>query len=195
MKIGLFGGTFNPIHIGHLIIADYILYEFNLDLIYFIPAYQTTYKDFKNNTGQRRKMIEIAIKDNDCFLLSDIELENKKISYTYKTVKKLYNKKDRLFLILGDEWLSGFNKWHNYKEIFKYAELIIANRNNKNLKPQKGLIQYKTKIFFSKNPVIEIGSTMIRERISKEQDIRYLVPEKVCKYIKKHKLYMSPGGL
>ncbi len=190
MKIGLFGGTFNPIHIGHLIIADYILHEFNLDLIYFIPAYQTTYKDFKNNAGHRKKMIELAIKDNDCFLLNDIELENKRISYTYETVKKLYNKKDRLFLILGDEWLSGFNKWHNYKEIFKYAELIIANRNNKNLKPPRGLIQYKPKIFFSKNPVIAIGSTMIRERISRGQDIRYLVPQKGYKYIKKHKLYI-----
>lgn len=185
MKIGLFGGAFNPVHVGHLIIADYVLHEFSLDLIHFIPSYQTTYKEFKNNIRDRKKMLELAIENNDHFVLNDIELKSKKTSYTYETVKKLYNGKDQFFLILGDEWLAELNKWHNYEEIFKYAKLIVVNRKNKKAKVPGFLSEYKAEIFFSKNPVIEISSTILRERLEKGQDIRYFVPEKVYKYIKK----------
>lgn len=189
MKIGILGGTFNPIHIGHIIIANYVLHEFNLDMIHFIPAYQTTYKKSDNNTMHRKKMIKSAITNNDNFLLNDIELKNKELSYTYNTIKTLYNGKDQYFIILGNEWFPGFNKWYNYKSIFKYAKLIIVKRLDKKTNVPEFLAGYKTKIFFSNNPVIDISSSMIRDRIKKGRDIRYLVPGKVDEYIKKNGLY------
>ena len=189
MKIGLFGGTFNPLHSGHIATARFVLNEFKLDLIYFIPAYQTAYKQFGSNSSYRKKMIKLALKHNKNFKLNLIELKNKGISYTCDTVKKLYNEKDRFYLILGDEWLTEFNKWNNFQDIFKYAELIVVNRAKKNPHLMKGLEKYKAEILYSKNPVIDISSSLIREFIQKEKDIKDLVPEKVHEYIKKYGLY------
>ncbi len=189
MKIGLFGGTFNPIHSGHIATAGFVLNEFKLDLIYFIPAYQTAYKQFGSNASYRKKMIRLALKNNKNFKLNLIELKNKGISYTCDTVKNLYNKKDRFYLILGDEWLTEFNKWNNFQDIFKYAKLIIVNRTSKKSHLVRPLEKYKTEILFSKNPVIDISSSLIREFIQKEKDIKDMVPEKVYEYIKKHELY------
>lgn len=189
MKIGLFGGTFNPIHIGHMATANHVLHEFSLDLIHFIPAFQTAYKKFNPDKMHRKKMIQLALKDNKKFILNNIEFQNEKISHTYDTVKNLFDKKNRYFFILGDEWLNHFEKWHNYEGILQYAELIIVRRTNKKIIIPKSLSSYRPKLLFSHNPLIDISSSMIREIIKKGHDIRYLVPEKVYTYIKEHKLY------
>lgn len=189
MKIGLLGGTFNPVHIGHLIIAQYVLQEFQLDCIHFIPTYESAYKEQNNNVQHRKKMVQLAIKNNKKFILNDIELKSKELSYTYKTLKKIHNKKDLFYLIIGNEWLPKFHKWQHYKEIFNFANLIIVKRTDKNIKIPHFLVKQKNKILISDNPVIEISSTLIREFVKKSINIKYLVPGKVDEYIKKYKLY------
>ncbi len=189
MKIGIFGGTFNPIHIGHMIIANYTLHEFNLDQIYFVPTYESVYKDHNIELKHRINIIKSAIKHNKKFILNDIELKNKKISYTYNTLKKICTPDNEYYIIIGNEWLKDFNKWYNYKKIFKYASLIIAQRTDKKVRTPLYLNKYKKKILFLKNPVIEISSTLVKKFINKGLDIKYLLPEKVYKYIQKHNLY------
>ncbi len=189
MKIGLFGGTFNPIHSGHMILARLVLLEFNLDCIHFIPTFKTNYKQTTGNTTHRKKMLNLAIKNNKKFKLNDIELKNKRISYTCDTVKCLSNKKDRFYLILGDEWLMKFLTWNNYRDIFKYAELIVVKRSKEKRGIPRSLSEFKNRILFSKNPVIDISSSLIRGLIKRGRDAEDLVPDKVYEYIIKHGLY------
>lgn len=190
-KIGLFGGTFNPIHIGHLINAEFILNEFNLDKIIFVPAFiPPLKKDYNlNYLNHRIKMVKLAIKNNKNFEFSDFEIKKEEVSYTIHTIKHFHTLGYEVFLILGDEWLNKFNLWHNYKEIFKYARLIVMRRKFKNSKIPKFLLKYKNKIKFSLNPIIEISSTIIRERIKNGLSIKYMVPDRVYKYIIKNNLY------
>jgi len=189
MKIGLFGGTFDPIHLGHLIIANYVLHEFSLDFIHFIPTFQTNYKEFRKNTRHREKMVKLAIRMNKLYVFNDIELRNQEISYTFETIKRIYNKNHEYFLILGDEWLKNFNKWQNYDKIFNYAGIIVVKRNMNKLKIPDFLKAYKSKIFQSSNPFVEISSSMIRDKASRGEDIKRFLPEPVFKYIIKHQLY------
>ncbi len=191
LKFGIFGGTFNPIHIGHLLVAEYVLTQFLLDKIIFVPTYIPPHK--KNweivSPEHRCNMIKIALKNNKNFVFSDFEIKQKTKSYTVYTLENFYNKKHKLFLLIGDEWLKKFNTWHRYEEIFKISDLIVIRRIRNGEKIPKFLTKYKNKIHFSNNPIIEISSSMIRERLSKNLSVKYMIPEKVLKYIQKEKLY------
>ncbi|MBU1075800.1 MAG: nicotinate-nucleotide adenylyltransferase [Spirochaetes bacterium] len=189
MKIGIFGGSFNPVHNGHLIAAQYVLDEYKLDRIYFIPSYESTYKPITTNSRHRKKIIQLAINNNSRFLLNTCELNNKEVSYTVNTLKKIYNKCNRYYLIVGNEWLTKFNKWHNYEKIFSFTDVIFINRTEKQTGLPGFLKKYKNKISFSTNPVVNISSTMIRKLIHEQKKIRYLVPEKVYAYINRNRLY------
>jgi len=189
-RIGIFGGTFNPIHFGHLLNAQFIFDEFKLNKIIFVPAFIPPLKNFKNNNSLHRiKMIKMAIKKNKNFEFSDFEISQKKISYTIYTLQYFSKPEIELFFILGDDWLEKFNQWHRYKEIFNLANLIVMRR--KYLKPYlpKFLNKFKNKIFFASNPIIGINSTLIRERIKNNLSIKYFVPDNVLKYLERHNIY------
>lgn len=196
--IALFGGTFNPIHYGHLLICEGIREEYNLEKVVFIPARIPPHKD-KNEIIQashRLEMAKLAIKDNPFFEVSDMELKREGSSYTIDTVriyKNLYNI-DRMGLILGADSLINFETWRNFTDIFPLVDIYVASRPDSDAQTLEKTIQrfeneFEAKIKKYSLRTMDYSSTEIRDRISKGLSIKYLVPPAVEEYIYKAELY------
>lgn len=197
-KIGILGGTFNPIHIGHLIIAQQCKEQLKLDKIIFIPNGNPPHKS-KNiiDKYHRFKMISLAIEDNKGLDISDIEIKKEEPSYTINTILEL--KKDNineLFFIMGDDSLFNIKSWYKYNNLIEESNFIIFPRektldiSNYNQFISKELNADITKFNFISFPLINISSTLIRNMIEKKNSIKYLVPDKVINYIDSNKLYL-----
>lgn len=173
-KIGLFGGSFNPIHHGHLIIAQRALEEYKLDYICFIPCFNPPkdYKDSKNfaDSKHRLNMLYHATNQVRKFYFSDMEINRKGITYTIDTVEcfKDWNPESELYFICGDDAYKTLNTWKEYKQIRKLIKKFIV---------------------FKRKGGLEISSTLIRKRVKEGLSIQYLVPEDVRAYIRQNKLY------
>lgn len=191
MKIGIYGGTFNPPHLGHLLIAQFILNEFRLDRIDFLPAFLTDYKKIRLDAHWRESMLRLAIRGNSHFRINSMELKAHKVCYTVDILRRIHDGTNELFLIVGNEWLGKFNQWRNYAEIFRYSRLIVARRLDipENLPPF--LRTFRKQIFFSSNPLLQISSSGIRDMRKKGMDIRYFVTPSVLKFIHRHRLYLA----
>lgn len=193
-KIAILGGSFNPIHIGHLILANIVCEEFELDKIIFVPCYIQPLKSDKDfaPAKDRLEMINLAIQNNPKFALSDIEIKRKGKSYTVDTLKYFKQRYNDLYFVIGADNIKDFHRWKEPDTILKLAKLIVTNRGGVNQKIPKKL--RGKKIFVCRIPDIEISSTLIRNYIQSNKSIKYLVPEKVEKYIIKNKLYINYGG-
>jgi nicotinate-nucleotide adenylyltransferase len=204
-SIGIFGGSFNPPHIGHLILAERCRELLQLDKIIFIPAYIPPHKTNMDliNPKQRLKMLKLTIKGNPYFDYSDIEIKRKGKSFTYDTLLLLLNKytKSKLYLIIGMDNYYGFCNWKNYKEVLTLSKVVVINRHvtkNKRINNTNNNIaryacnnhvDYKNFIFID-TPIIDISSTEIRNRIKKGLPIKYYTTENVEKFIIKNNLYI-----
>ncbi len=194
MKVCLFGGTFDPPHLGHLIIAQTIFEAENFDQIVFVPAYQPPHKNGMkiSPVDQRLEMLNIAIKENPNFIMSDLEIERKGLSYSIDTImeyKKQNNlSSNELFYLMGSDSLRQFNKWKNPKMIIDESRVIVAIRPG--FRPSDIPNWILAKIQFASIPRIEISSTTIRKRWVNDKTIRYMVTESVWQYINKNKLYL-----
>lgn len=195
-KIGIFGGSFNPIHIGHLIIANFFAWEFELDYCFFVPNFISPFKleqQELNSVQHRFKMISLAIKGNPKFKIDDYEIQKGGISYSFETILHFKDKfpNSTLFFLIGSDQTDKFTQWKNWETILENSYLVVARRdlrrNIKNFLPRKFL----GKINYLNNPIIEISSTRIREFISNNIPIDYLVPKVVQNYIYKNKLYKN----
>ena len=186
--VGLFGGTFDPIHIGHLITAQAVKEIRNLEKIIFIPAYISPHKTDKKHSEsfQRLEMLKLAIKDKRYFDYSDYEILKKDISYTFETLKELKKKYNSIELIIGYDNLVVFDTWKNPEEILTLAKLIVLGREIK--KPGTPNKFFKSAEFV-KTPVLEISATQLRERVRRDLPIDFFVPENVKEYIYKNNLY------
>lgn len=188
-KIGIYGGTFDPIHMGHLITAQFILEERNLNKIVFIPAYISPHKtQVLSVEGMHRiEMVKLAIDGYKYFQYSDYEINKGGVSYTIDTLHELKKKYEDIELIIGYDNLLSFDTWHKPDEIVTLAKLLVLKRKI------GGDINQFNKYFseakFIDSPTIEISSTSIRERIRKNLPIDFLVPEKVKEYIISNNLY------
>lgn len=200
-KIGIMGGTFDPIHYGHLFIAETALDKLNLDKIIFIPTGIPPHKkrSLITDSFKRVDMVKLATKKNSNFEVSNIEVNKEKTSYTIDTIKDLknyYNNKVDIFFITGDDAFVNIETWKRYDELLKSTNFIVMTRsiNNSKLLDEK-IELYRTK--YNANvtkveiPILEISSTDVRERIKKNNSIKYLLPEEVEKYIFENKLYME----
>lgn len=194
MKVCLFGGTFDPPHLGHLIIAQTIFEAENFDQIVFIPAYQPPHKKGLkiSPVDQRLEMLNFAIKENPNFIMSDLEIQRKGLSYSIETImeyKKQNNIKSKdLFYLMGSDSLKQFKKWKEPKMIINESRVIVAIRPG--FRPSDIPNWILAKIQFASIPRIEISSTTIRDRWAEDKTIRYMVTESVWKYINKNKLYI-----
>lgn len=187
-KVGIFGGTFDPIHFGHLITTQFVLEKRKLEKIIFIPSHISPHKlEIKTVADSHRfNMVQLAIENNPQFEISDYEINNSDISYTFNTLlhfKKTYN---NIELIIGYDNLLVFDKWYKPDEIFEEVTVVAMNRNgnysnNKNKFTEKAII--------IDTPVVDISSTEIRERVKSNLPINYLTPPAVVDYIYAHKLY------
>jgi len=189
MKIGLYFGSFNPIHIGHLIIAQAVLEDAGLNEVWFIVSPLNPFKKNKNllHEFDRYDMVKLAIEDNDRFKVSDVEFNMPKPSYTIDTLIYLKEKHPgHLFkLIIGGDNLSAFSKWKNSSKILEGFGLIVYPRPGWN---QKKIPDHKN-VNFIDAPMLDISATFIRKCISENKSIRYLVPVKTAQFIYDRKLY------
>ncbi|MFH0839352.1 MAG: nicotinate-nucleotide adenylyltransferase [Candidatus Omnitrophota bacterium] len=188
MRIGILGGTFNPIHAGHLILAEEALGKLCLDKVIFVPTFIPPHKSDEDlvDPNHRYRLIELAIKDNPNFEISDIELKRRGKSYSIDTLrqfKKRFGKFTKLFFITGSDSLGELFSWKDINDIFKLSQFVVANRPGY---PVKGLPKEAELVLITP---IEISSSQIRKRIKEGLSIRYLVPDSIWHYIIKKRLY------
>lgn len=188
-KIGIYGGTFDPIHTGHLITAQSVCEIRKLDKIIFVPSFISPHKTNRNTTSpkHRIKMLKLAIEGISHFDFSDIEIKKKDISYTINTLKKLKSSYKNIELIIGFDNLITFDTWKEPDKILKLAKLVVLRRKIKEENSPKN--RFFEKAIFVDTPLIEIYGTDIRNRIKTNRNIDFLVPQKVKAYIYKHNLY------
>lgn len=186
-RLGILGGSFNPIHFGHLVLAEQARELLHLNKIIFVPAYLSPHKEARSlASGQQRYyMVAAATKDNPFFTVSDIELKCGGISYSIETLKqfKLEFADAKLYFIVGADFLKEFSTWKDIDQLKKICKFAIAERPGYSF---KHLPKDFREIKWS---ALDISSSQIRRRIKAKQSIRYLVPEEVRKYIVKQKLY------
>jgi len=204
LKIGILGGTFNPIHTGHLMMAEAVLSKLKLNYVLFIPCALSPTKSSEKlaESSHRLKMVERAVKGNPSFKVSKIELERGGRSYsvdTLDTLKKIYKNKTKFFFIIGADNLSQLCKWKQPDRLFKLCTPVVVGRQGiplislgKYYQKQAGLTKAQiNKLRLINAPTLPISSTGIRAMVRKGRPIRYLVPEPVRRYILRYKLYNS----
>lgn len=197
-RIGLMGGTFDPIHNGHLLLAENSRKAFNLDKIIFMPAGIPPHKKDKHlsSNTHRYNMTLLAINSNRHFFLSDMELKKEGISFTIDTIKYLKSLyiDTEIYFILGSDSLFQIDTWKDYQELLTLCHFIVAPRPNCHNEKLENTVNtlnslYNSSIHIVEGPVLDISSSEIRDRVRKGLSISYLVPKPVEEYIYKHGLY------
>lgn len=192
MKIGIYGGSFNPPHIAHLILAESLYEILQLDKVVFVPSAVPPHKqnDDLLDAAQRLRLTQLAIGDNDRFEVSDIEIKRGGASYTIETIHaldKLY-KNVTLYLIVGVDNLVTFHYWKDYRSILDGCTVIAMKRPGFETSRVQEDVLEKAEIVDL--PYLEISSTEIRRRIRKGKSIRYMVPDSVLQEIKECGFYL-----
>jgi nicotinate-nucleotide adenylyltransferase len=199
-KIGIIGGTFDPVHLGHLIIAEHFTDEMLLNRCFFVPANISPFKtseDLKSSASNadRIEMLKFAIADNPRFTIDTVELERKGISYTFDTInyfRGIYPN-DEIFLLIGEDNIVKFDEWRDWVNILKIVQICIASRgseNNTDYLIEKLTIDRKQPIIIH-SPKIDISSSEIRQSVSIGKSIKNLVHPSVEKYINDKGLYKN----
>jgi nicotinate-nucleotide adenylyltransferase len=188
MKVGILGGTFDPIHIGHLIAASSVYEALNLDTVVFIPAGDPWQKrDRDLSAGQQRlEMVKLAIAGNDRFQASDIEIARSGATYAIDTVRewKKLNPADEIFWIVGSDALSGIPSWHEWESFVSEVTIVAVNRIGQNDPVPFDFVSVEM-------PEVRISATELRDRFTNKLDTQYLVPQKVSQYISDQGLYQA----
>ncbi len=187
MKIGILGGTFNPVHIGHLILAEEVREKLFLDKVIFVPTFIPPHKQNSDVAGaqDRLRMVKAAIKGNKFFKASDIEIRRKGLSYTVDTVKA-FNKRfpgDELYFIAGSDLLKYLDEWKDFKALLGLMKFVVATRPGY---PLEKIPSYVQRVGIR---AVDVSAFEIRRCIKGSRSFRYLVPEAVFDYINKNKLY------
>jgi len=191
-RIGIFGGTFNPVHHGHLINIELIKEHFSLDLILLIPVKIPVHKTVSDNISpsDRYKMLELAIAGLKGFQVSDIELKRESSSYTITTLEelKIIYPGDELFLIIGSDSFNELDTWKEFKKILQEYPLIVMQRSGDE-QLRDDLLSSAHNVELHKQSMIEVSSSMIRDRVKKGLPIRYLTTDDVINFIRDKGLY------
>ncbi|MDK7377309.1 nicotinate-nucleotide adenylyltransferase [Peptoniphilus harei] len=196
-KYGIFGGSFNPIHYGHLMICEYIKEEMGLDKVIFIPTGNPPHKELELSAKDRYEMVRLAISPNPDFEISDIETTRVKKSYTVDTIrelKKIY-KEEKLYFLIGLDSLFQLKTWMKIRDLSQEIEFVVALRpgylDREEINKEIDFLRenFGTKINLIKTPLYEISSTDLRDRIREGKSLRYLIPKKVLDYIEESGFY------
>ncbi|MDF2908632.1 MAG: hypothetical protein K0R34_3953 [Herbinix sp.] len=199
-KIGIMGGTFNPIHNGHLFLAENAYEQIGLDQILFMPSKNPPHKAKPNmvTDQQRVDMINLAIQDNPHFALSTIELERDGYTYTADTLALMANgqQEERYYFIVGADSLFMMHQWYQPQVIFDLCTVVAAGRDHVDgdkLAAQAELLkeQFHADIRLVEMPTIQIASEDIRNRVGENRTTRYYLPDQVAQYINTHQLYRN----
>ena len=209
LNLAIFGGSFDPIHYGHLRGALEVVEELNLQKIIFLPCVQPAYKEVQASTRQRMDMVKMAIADNDYFAVSDLETQRSGYSYTYHTLldfKNLYPGYNLTFLTGADAFFQ-IHTWFNAKKLFALTDFVVMDRPGS---PEHDLLQYlkenisqdfraikenvcekpsEGKVTKITSTLLDISSSEIKRKVQQGKSIKYLLPEAVENYIKENRLY------
>ncbi|MDO5539835.1 MAG: nicotinate-nucleotide adenylyltransferase [Eubacteriales bacterium] len=200
-KVGIMGGTFDPIHVGHLILGESAFHQFNLEKVLFMPSGNPPHK--LNRTGrasleERIEMVRLAIADNPHFELSLEEAHDKGYTYTRETLERLTEEHPDTdyYFIMGADSLFSFEEWKDPQRIAQLATLVAATRYHVDTLELEGAIAHVSELFQAKveklsTPNMDVSSQMIRKWIARDKPIRYYVPDSVIRYIHELKLYME----
>jgi nicotinate-nucleotide adenylyltransferase len=190
MKVGLFFGSFNPIHIGHLILANFMAENTDLDEVWLIVSPQNPFKKNKQllHEFDRYEMVRLALDDNLKLKVSDVEFQLPRPSYTVDTLTFLAEKypSHQFVLIIGEDNLPSFPKWKNYEKILEYFDLYVYPRQG----TEKSTLAQHPKITFVDAPLLDISATFIRKQVKEGKSLRYLLPEIVEQYIVRKEFYL-----
>lgn len=198
MKIGIFGGAFNPIHNGHLALAKCYCDSLKLDKVLFIPTAVPPHKtaDYLVSPADRINMVHLAADNNPVFEVSDIEFKRQGKSYTYDTLTELkaIYPDGEFYLIIGADQFLTFHYWYNYEAILDMVTVCTSAREDEQekqtlLEYAKNNAEMQGKYFIADYPVIRLSSSEIRDKIKRGEDISALVPKRVFEYIVEKRLY------
>ena len=201
MKKGILGGTFDPIHYGHLLLGESALHELHLDRVIFMPAGIPPFKQVRSggaSDADRMEMVRLAIQGNEGFALSSYEMEKEGVSYTYLTLEALreLEPETEWFFIMGADSLHDLAAWREPARITAAAELVCAVREGQDIESLKRLAEslterYGARISLLAMPRTDISSTELRSRIREGRSVRYFLPEDVRHYIEDHGIYRN----
>ena len=191
MKIGVFGGTFDPPHLGHLVAAEAARELLGLDFVRVIPAALSPHKIWRETSPAeiRLEMVRLAFAGNASYIIDEREIQRKGPSYMVDTLSDLRTEfpGDSLVLLLGRDTLKDFDTWKEPDRILALAEVVALERQVAGL--ESGDSPMLKRITRLKTPLVEVSASMIRERVREGKSIRYMVPEGVREYIERHRLY------
>lgn len=188
MKVGILGGSFNPIHIGHLILADEVRQKLELDKVFFIPVYLPVHKEAKDllPAQERLRMVKLALKGNPYFEALDLEAKRKGKSYTIDTLRGLrqsYPEVKKFFFIVGSDAIGYLDSWKDIDEVMKLAKFVVASRPNY---PLKNLTKNILPLAIES---VDISGYRLRQRLKNNESVRYYLPQEVYHYIIKKGFY------
>ncbi len=189
-RLGLFGGTFNPVHVGHLVSVQEAAFQLSLSRVVFIPTHRPPHKENPRvSTKHRLRMTRLAVKSNPLFEVSDVETRRDGPSYTVETLDALEGNapgSERYFLTGADE-LIDFMEWHRWEQILEKIQLVGMNRPGFPVEEVPKPVRNRTR--FVEVPSIDVSSSEIRNRVNRGVPVRYFVTERIHEYIRKHGLY------
>ncbi|HLR03821.1 MAG TPA: nicotinate-nucleotide adenylyltransferase [Virgibacillus sp.] len=184
-NIGILGGTFDPPHIGHLIIAEAVRERISLEKVWFMPSYEPPHKqNAYSSVGHRLNMLELSLRDNPYFSINEIETKRHEKSYTVDTMEELTKQEpdSRFHFIIGADMVEYLPHWKNIDRIIELVTFIGVKRAGYHIHTHYPVKEVEV-------PMVNISSTMLRNRIHQQKSVKYLIPDKVQEYIKEHHLY------
>lgn len=211
MKIGIFGGTFDPVHMGHLRVAEEIRESFSLERIVFVPVLMPPHKRGCRITGadDRIHMLKAGIRGNRFFRMSEVEIRRGGVSYTIDTLKDFEKQFGEVYFLIGVDAFSEISTWHTYRELFRHAHFIVMTRPTRNqsslldmlprdIRDEVKALDENTlehasgkRIYLRGITQLDISSTKIKELLKDGRSVRYLVPGPVERYILQRRLYRT----
>jgi nicotinate-nucleotide adenylyltransferase len=203
MRVGVFGGTFDPVHYGHLILAEQCREQGRLDEVLFVPAPRPPHKPQpRARFEQRVEMLALALAGNPVFRVEEMEKEREGLSYTVDTLAELSSRRPRgeFFLLIGGDTIRDLPQWYEPRRILELASLLVVRRpessvpDREELRAQLGLPIDAVRMEVIQAPLIDISSRDLRRRVGEGRSLRYLLPRAVECYIHDKRLYRTDGA-
>ncbi|MBS82786.1 MAG: nicotinate (nicotinamide) nucleotide adenylyltransferase [Gammaproteobacteria bacterium] len=187
-NLGIFGGAFDPIHLGHILPVNNLCKKYKFEKVFFVPSnISNSSKKIIASAEQRLKMLEISLSDYPNFIVDDREIKRGGVSYSYDTILEISQdyKDYQIFFIIGQDLLKELNSWKSSKKIFELCSILVTNRSSKIIEDEA---TYDS-IFFEDTPKITASSTIIRNRLMKNEDVSDLVNKNLADWFKNNKVY------